>query len=86
MGDVLVIVKVYPEGPEDVEAVEKAVHAVTAGKLRDVRREPVAFGLELIKAGFTIPDKTEGALDNLEKALRGIKGVKDIEIESTTLV
>ncbi len=87
MGDeVLVVLKVYPEGPDEVEAADAGLKEVKAGTLKDSKREPLAFGLELIKAAFTIKDKQEGALEALLEEIKAVEGVKDVEVEATTLL
>jgi len=86
MGDALVIFKIYPEGIDEIEQVEKGVKAITEGDVKEVRREPIAFGLELIKAGIAIPDKEEGRMQKLEDAVRAIPGVKEVEVEGITLI
>jgi len=87
MGDeVLVVLKVYPEGIDEIGAVHSGIKEVRAGVFRDSKREPLAFGLELIKAAFTIKDKQEGALEALLEEIKAVKGVKDVEVEATTLL
>ncbi|MFH1256165.1 MAG: hypothetical protein V1494_02630 [Candidatus Diapherotrites archaeon] len=86
MGKTLVVFKIYPEEVEAVGKVEKAVKELKGVELRDMKREPIAFGLELIKAAFTLPEKEENALEELEKKLRAINGVNQIEVEMMTLV
>jgi len=86
LGNALVIVKIYPEGPEKIEEVEKAVRELKEGKVKDVKREPIAFGMELIRAGIVIPDKQDGAMQKLEDALQKIPGVNQIEVEGITLL
>ncbi len=86
MGDVLVILKIYPEGIDEIELVEKGVKGITAGEVKEVKREPIAFGMELIKAGIAIPDKEEGRMEKLEEALKALPGVKEVEVEGMTLL
>ena len=86
MGNALVVVKVYPEGPDEVAQVEAGVKALKSGAVKETRREPIAFGLELIKAGIVIPDKTDGIMEKLEEEIKAIPGVKDLEVEGVTLL
>lgn len=86
MGNVLVIFKIYPEGPEEVEMVIEGLKTITMGDLKDVQRQPIGFGLDLIRAGFVIPDKTDGLMEKLENEIRTIKGLKEVEVEGSTLL
>lgn len=86
MGNVLVVVKVYPEGPDEAEMVESGVKGIKSGSVKDVKRSPLAFGLDIIRAGILIPDKKEGAMGALEQELRSLRGVKDLEVEGVTLL
>lgn len=86
MGNVLVIFKIYPEGPEEVEMVIEGLKTITVGDLKDVQRQPIGFGLDLVRAGFVIPDKTDGLMEKLENEIRTIKGLKEVEVEGSTLL
>ena len=83
---VLVIFKIFPENPEDVGNIESALKGITVGKLMDLKRQPIGFGVELIRVGFAIPDKTEGLMDKLSEAIKAIPGVNEIEEEGATLI
>jgi translation elongation factor EF-1beta len=83
MGKALAIYRIYPEENYDLAKIIAGL-----GKLPDVRgvqREPIAFGLEVVKIGFLIDDKT-GDVEGLEKKMRGVKGVKDVESVDVTLI
>ena len=85
MGNTLVIFKVSAD-PDNLEKVEAALKEVTAGKFQESKREPIAFGIEIIKVGFVIPDKVDGAMPALEEAVNGIEGVDNAEVEAVTLI
>ena len=86
MGNALVIIKIYPEEIEDSVKIEESVKGISNGEIKEVKREPIAFGLELVKIAVVIPDKEDGALPKLEEEIRALPGVKNIEIEGMTLL
>jgi len=83
---ILVVFKVFPEGPEEVAVVEKGLRALQQGEFKDLKKEPLAFGLVTIKAAYIIPDKVDGAMEKLEAAVRGVKGVNEVEVDAVTLL
>lgn len=85
MGNTLVIFKVSTD-PENMESVEAKLKEVQSGKFQESKREPVAFGIEIIKVGFVIPDKTDGAMPALEKEVQELEGVNGAEVETVTLI
>ncbi len=83
---ILVVFKVFPEGPDEVSLVDKGLRAVKQGEFKDLKREPLAFGLEVLKVAYVIPDKTDGAMEALEGAVKALKGVNQVEVEAVTLL
>jgi translation elongation factor aEF-1 beta len=87
MGKVGISIRVSLDGP-DVETthvlneIRKKVH------VEDAKIEPLAFGLKLIRLVATADDKSGKGTDTdkIEAAIKAIKGVSDVEIESVTLV
>lgn len=51
-------------------------------KIQDAKIEPLAFGLKVLKILIVVPDSQQ----NLEEEIRKIKGVGEVEVESTTLL
>ena len=56
------------------------------GELKDIKRQPIAFGLELIRIGIVVPDKQEGLTEKIEGKIKALKGVSQIEVEGMTLL
>ncbi len=81
----LVILKIYPEDIESIPLVEEAVKNLKNGEVKEVRRDPIAFGMELIKAAIVLPP-TEDAMEKIEAEIKSIKGVNEMEVEAMTLL
>ena len=84
----MVIFKISPE-PEKIDEVEAAIKAIDVAnaKFQDIKRIPVAFGIEIIKVGFIVPDKTDGIIPAVEEALNKIDGLtQEAEMDGATLI
>lgn len=55
------------------------------GQIKDMKEEPVAFGLKALKVLTILPDEG-GLTDKIEDAVRKIKGVQSAETVGVTLI
>lgn len=84
MAEVMVTVKIMPGSPEvDLDALTTSIGEVGGGRLNNVEREPIAFGLVALMASYVVED-SEGTADNLENAIREIGDVNSAEIVEVT--
>ena len=82
MARLLLIVKILPTGVEINldELVESFKTSLKDGiELKEYVKEPLAFGLEFIKAQFTLDD-AEGQMNSLEKTVTDTNGVSEFEV------
>ncbi len=86
MGEVMVVLKVFPSEPGKEGEVERALKGLKTGEVAEIKKEPIAFGLFALKVGVVLANRKEGEMSSLEKEVKGIPGVNEVEVETTTLL
>ena len=81
MGRIVATVKVFPEdvviSPDELKGGIKAAVPEYASVHR-IDEEPIAFGLVALIVQLVMPE-SGGKIDEVEEAIRGVKGVSEVE-------
>jgi len=81
MAQVVISFKIYPTDIMDLNKLKQKIERQLPkyAKIHKTAEEPIAFGLNALIAQIIIPEKQEGALDQLEQTLQNIPEVSQIQ-------
>jgi translation elongation factor EF-1beta len=83
MGKAMVVYRVYPE--EGVDLAKLVDDLSKVDKVKSIKREPIAFGLEVVKVGALVDDKKDKP-EEVEDNIRKVPGVREVESIDVTLI
>lgn len=86
MGKTLLIFKINAADMQKLDATIEAIKKVQSGEFKDAKQEPIGFGVAVIKAAFTVPEKDDKAVEQLTKELNELEQVEEAELQEMTLV
>ena len=82
----MLILKIKPRELGEIDKAMAAVKGIKSGQVMDVKKEPIGFGIEVIKAGILVDSKDEGAVDAVTNEINGLAEIEESEIEGMTLL
>lgn len=86
MGKTVLIYRINAKDMETIDETIKALKTVKNGEFRDAKKIPIGFGVEIIKAAFTVPEKDDKAVEKLTEEINAIELVEDAEMQEMTLL
>lgn len=87
MGKVAFTIKITPESPEtDLEAMKKQLQEKLEkfGEIKQLNEEPIGFGMKKLVVLLVYPEE-QGGTQQIEKTVEEIKGISNIETDTTLL-
>jgi len=81
-----IIYKVTPKDMEKLEETKKEIQTLKAGEVRDIKDDPIGFGIVILKVGILVNEKEEGAMEKATKELSEMATIEEVEQESMTLL
>jgi len=83
MGKVMALYRIYPEENYDLDKIVDELKKIE--RVKAIQKEPVAFGLVVLKVGVIYDDKTDKPAE-FEAYMENIEGIKQVESIDVTLI
>ena len=86
MGKTILIYKINAKDMEKIDEAMDSLKKVRNGEFRDAKKIPIGFGVEIIKAAFTVPEKQDDIVEKLTKEINSLPLIEDAEMQEMTLL
>ena len=83
MANVMVSVKIYPSDiVSDMSQLQDKIRKTLEGSasVYKFEEEPVAFGLVALVAHIVMPEDVEGRMDEVERRLKSLDGISEVQV------
>ncbi len=82
---VIAELRVMLEDPSaDLDAMIGEIRSILGEKLKFVKKEPIGFGITALHLTLLVEDR-EGGMEPIEKEIRGVVGVGEVDVISLDL-
>ena len=81
-----IIYKVTPTDMEKLEETKKEILCLKSGEVKDIKEEPIGFGIVILKVGVLVNEKEEGSMEKATKELESLSLVQEVEQIGMTLL
>ncbi len=85
-GKTFVVYKASAKEMEDVPKLVQELRNLKNAQVKDVKTEPIGFGIEVIKVGVLVDEKDQDAIEKTLNEIKANKLVQDVEIDAMTLI
>jgi len=83
MGMAMAVYKIYPEEGKNIDELIEELNKFE--KIKSIKKEPIAFGLEVVKIGVLMDDKKDKP-EEIEQEIKKTPGIKEMECEDVALI
>ena len=86
MGKALIIYRATPRYMEKLDETIKEIEGIKSGEVVDIKKEPIGFGVTVLKVGVMVKDKEANAVEKVTEELNSLPLVEEAEQQEMTLI
>lgn len=81
-----VVYKVSAKDPEKTKELVESLWKLKSAQVKDVKTEPIGFGIETIKVGVLFDEKDQQGIEKTLNEIKQNKLVEEAETDAMTLI